>query len=353
MSAASIGVLLGAGLLSAFLWWFFFGPKRALKAEAHGNVQELTVVVKGGYAPDLIQVRVGVPLRLVFDRQESGDCTSRVVFPDFGVTHALPAFQRTAVEFTPDRLGEFGFACGMNMVHGTLRRGRAKRHRSRRPTEDAEARDRRAEVSDLARRVVFGAVLTVPVVLAVMASDFFHAGWVPGVLLNHWVQLALITPVMFYTGWPIHRTGWLTLRHRTADMNTLITIGTIAAFSYSLLVTVAPGLFPPDLRDVYFEAVGVIITLILLGRLFEARAKAGTGAAIRKLIGLQARTARVVRNGDRRHPGRGCGRGRRRHRPSRREDPGRRRGRRRADRPSTSRWSPASRSRPPSGPATP
>ena len=121
MSAASIGVLLGAGLLSAFLWWFFFGPKRALKAEAHGNVQELTVVVKGGYAPDLIQVRVGVPLRLVFDRQESGDCTSRVVFPDFGVTHALPAFQRTAVEFTPDRLGEFGFACGMNMVHGTLR----------------------------------------------------------------------------------------------------------------------------------------------------------------------------------------------------------------------------------------
>ena len=331
MSAASIGVLLGAGLLSAFLWWFFFGPKRALKAEAHGNVQELTVVVKGGYAPDLIQVRVGVPLRLVFDRQESGDCTSRVVFPDFGVTHALPAFQRTAVEFTPDRLGEFGFACGMNMVHGTLRveangngalaaGGDGHDHASvqepthsngiaaSRPdaadtaaglatTEDAEARDRRAEVSDLARRVVFGAVLTVPVVLAVMASDFFHAGWVPGALLNHWVQLALIAPVMVYTGWPIHRTGFMTLRHRTADMNTLVSLGTVAAFAYSLLVTVAPVLFPTDVRDVYYEAVGTILTLILLGRLLEARAKAGTGEAIRALVGLQARTAHLVRDG--------------------------------------------------------
>jgi Cu+-exporting ATPase len=338
MSAAGIGVLLGAALLSAFLWWFFFGPKRALKAEAHGDVQELTVTVKGGYSPDLIQVRAGVPLRLVFDRQESGDCTSRVVFPDFGISHSLPAYQRTAVEFTPDRPGEFGFACGMNMVHGTLRveangngpvaattlAAPVGRHahdhagvqehaetdgaashddtgsdaaQGLAATEDAEARDRKAEVNDLARRVVAGAILTAPVLFAVMASDFFHAGWVPGALLNHWVQLALIAPVMAYTGWPIHRTGWLTLSHRTADMNTLVSLGTMAAFAYSLLVTVAPVLFPSDVRDVYFEAVGTILTLILLGRLLEARAKAGTGEAIRALVGLQPRTAHVVRDG--------------------------------------------------------
>src|SRR6266496_4852699 len=102
---------------------------------------------------------------------------------------------------------------------------------------------------------------------------------------------------MFYTGWPIHRTGWLTLAHRAADMNSLITLGTTAAYGYSLLVTVAAGLLPADVREVYFEAVGVILTLILLGRLFEARAKAGTGEAIRALLGLQARTARVVRDG--------------------------------------------------------
>jgi len=66
--------------------------------------------------------------------------------------------------------------------------------------------------------------------------------------MNRWVQLALITPVMFYSGWPIHRTGWLMLRHRGADMNSLIAIGTAAAYGYSLLVTVAPGLFPADVR---------------------------------------------------------------------------------------------------------
>jgi Cu+-exporting ATPase len=334
MDTAAVAVLLGAALLSALLWWFFFGPKRALQAEAHGDVQEMTVIVKGGYSPALIQVRAGLPLRLVFDRQEGGDCTSRVVFPDFGVSQALPAFQRTNVEFTPDQAGDFGFVCGMNMVHGTLRveangNGSAAAGTHAVPnghdhaggqefaevsspathehtasdtaqeltaTEDSEARDRRVEVNDLVRRVVAGAILTAPVLFAVMASDFFHAGWIPGPLLNHWVQLTLIAPVMAYTGWPIHRTGFLTLRHRTADMNTLVSLGTVAAFAYSLLVTAAPVLFPSDVRDVYFEAVGTILTLILIGRLLEARAKAGTGEAIRALVGLQPRTAQVVRD---------------------------------------------------------
>ncbi|HEY3004001.1 MAG TPA: heavy metal translocating P-type ATPase, partial [Kribbellaceae bacterium] len=136
-----------------------------------------------------------------------------------------------------------------------------------------------------------------PVLFAVMADSLFSAGWGPGWMLNHWLQLALITPVMLYAGWPIHRIGWLTLWHRTADMNSLITLGTCAAYGYSLLVTVVPSVFPSDVREVYFEAVGVILTLIMLGRLLEAKAKAGTGEAIRALLGLQARTARVVRHG--------------------------------------------------------
>jgi Cu+-exporting ATPase len=144
--------------------------------------------------------------------------------------------------------------------------------------------------------VLAGVVLTLPVLYAVMAHDVFRA-WVPGILLNHWMQLALITPVMFYTGWPVHRTGWLALAHRSADMNSLITIGTSAAYGYSLLVTIAPGLLPAGVREVYFETTGVILTLIVLGRLVETRAKAGTGQAIRELLGLQARTARVMRDG--------------------------------------------------------
>ena len=120
MTPMDVIVIVGAlGLIGA-LAWFFFGPREASHAVIRGGVQELTVVVKGGYQPDLIRVRQGVPVRLVFDRQETGDCTSRVVFPDFKVNASLPAYKKTAVEFTADRPGQFGFACGMNMVHGTL-----------------------------------------------------------------------------------------------------------------------------------------------------------------------------------------------------------------------------------------
>ncbi|MGW2740945.1 heavy metal translocating P-type ATPase [Streptomyces sp. NPDC001450] len=321
MGVADIVVaLVATGLVSA-LGWFFFGPRKARTARFEGGVQRADVTVRGGYSPDVIVLRQGVPAELVFDRQETGECTSRVVFPDLHVSAALPAYTRTTVRVSPDRAGAFGFACGMNMIRGTLvvepaeepttlpaapvERGEVTAEESAAEAETAEAEaaetaERQAEITDLTRRVSVGAVLTLPVLFAVMAHELFKADWVPALLLDHWFQLVLITPVMFYTGWPIHSTGWLTLRHRGADMNSLITLGTSAAYGYSLLVTLAPSLFPADVRGVYFEAVGVIITLILLGRLLEARAKAGTGEAIRALLGLQARTARVIRDGEQR-----------------------------------------------------
>jgi P-type Cu+ transporter len=329
MSVIDVVVVVAAVLSSAGLWRFFFGAKEASRAELRDGVQEVTVTVKGGYSPDRVEVRQGVPVRLVFDRQETGDCTSRVVFSDFGINKSLPAYATTAVELLPEQVGEFGFACGMNMVHGTLvvvddghdsgvdgaanpvsrveetaspdshvhGNGHAAAPVGGDDGEDAEAEARRVEVADLTRRVLLGAALTLPVAFTVMAAELFNVDWVPEFMMNRWLQLALIAPVMVYVGWPIHRTGWLTLRHRTADMNTLIMLGTVAAFAYSLVVTVAPTLLPDDVREVYYEAVGVIITLILLGRLLEAKAKAGTGEAIRQLIGMQARTARVIRDG--------------------------------------------------------
>ncbi|MFF4756432.1 heavy metal translocating P-type ATPase [Streptomyces sp. NPDC002514] len=315
MNVDQIAVLAGAGALIALLAWFFFGPRKTRLAELRDGTQEIGITVKGGYSPDLIRVRQGVPVRLVFDRQERGECTSRVVFPDLSLAKALPAFGTTTVEFTPARAGRFGFTCGMNMVHGTLlvesgdgngaaASSAAVEEEPTVPaaepgevdTGEAEAAERRAEIKDLSRRVLVGAVLSLPVVLSVMLHDAFNAA-VPDLLLNHWFQLALITPVMFWTGRPIHTTGWRALRNRSAEMNSLITLGTCAAYGYSLLVTVAPGVLPAGVRGVYYEAVGVILTLILLGRLFEAKAKAGTGQAIRELLGLRARTARVVRDG--------------------------------------------------------
>ena len=110
-----------AAVLTVLTGWYFFGPKKSRRAELEGGRQVVTVTVKGGYSPDLVEVVQGVPVRLVFDRQESGDCSSRVVLPDFRINEALPAYASTTVDFTPQQTGEFGFACGMNMLHGTVR----------------------------------------------------------------------------------------------------------------------------------------------------------------------------------------------------------------------------------------
>jgi Cu+-exporting ATPase len=293
MTGTEILVTGSGAALIAGLSWFFFGPKQARRAELRGGIQEVQITVKGGYSPDLIRVQEGVPLLLVFDRQENNDCSSRVVFPDFGVNKALAAFGRTTVELMPAQSGEFGFACGMNMLHGTLvveagngsdelprdmpdpvadvtivapptththdmeravdaGQARQMSDTSRvefslradgiacptcvtnigslldrlpgvdhveanygaervtvdfdpsqiaaedmrrdiqaagyrileRPapesaqTEDAAAIARREEIRDLSRRIVVGAILTTPVLVAVMATNFFNATWV-------------------------------------------------------------------------------------------------------------------------------------------------------------------------------
>src|SRR2546428_192349 len=207
MTGSEILVTGGGVALIGVLALYFFGPKEARRAGVRGGVQEVQIDVKGGYSPNLVRVHQGVPLRLVFDRQENSDCSSRVVFPDFGINKSLVAFGRTTVELMPADVGEFDLGC---RIEERVDPGSVE-------TEDREAIERRAEIRDLSRRVIVGAILTTPVVVAVMATNLFDATWVPDWLMNRWVQLALIAPVMFYAGWPIHRTGWLTLRHRTAD----------------------------------------------------------------------------------------------------------------------------------------
>ncbi|MEP7017709.1 MAG: cupredoxin domain-containing protein, partial [Actinomycetota bacterium] len=180
-------------------------------AEASDAVQTITVTVKDGYNPETIQVALGVPVRILFDRQESSGCSSRVLIPAFGVNQNLPAFETTAVEFLTTETGQFEFTCGMGMLHGRILVGDAPVTTAAGDPAAAEEAERKQEIADITRRVVIAAVLTAPVLLTVMLTQFFAVTWVPGLLLNRWTQLALIAPVMFYAGWPIHRTGWLAL----------------------------------------------------------------------------------------------------------------------------------------------
>ena len=165
-----------------------------------------------------------------------------------------------------------------------------------------------AEYAELKRKFWIAAVLSLPVLIIAMSHGAIEFLNFPGV---NWLQLALATPVVFYCGWQFYRGAWAAFRHRAADMNTLIAVGTGTAYVYSILATVFPSFFAnvsgqtmnmpgmSELRavSVYFEAASVIIALILLGRMLEARAKGQTGAAIKKLVGLQAKIARVVRDG--------------------------------------------------------
>jgi plastocyanin domain-containing protein len=114
-----------AGGLAAIAWvnWYFFLAERrsALATVSAGAaVQQQTIVVKGGYVPALVRVKAGIPVRLVFDRQETSGCSEEVVFPDFGVRRFLPAFRQTTIELPAPGAGRYDFMCGMSMLRGTL-----------------------------------------------------------------------------------------------------------------------------------------------------------------------------------------------------------------------------------------
>ncbi len=121
----------------------------------------------------------------------------------------------------------------------------------------------------------------------------------PAFLQNFWVQLLLATPVQFWAGSEFYRTAIAALKHRTSNMDTLVALGTTVAYFYSAFVTIFPGVFMGLGVEImpYFDVATIVIGLILLGRYFEAKAKAGTSGAIKKLVELQAKTARIIRNG--------------------------------------------------------
>jgi Cu+-exporting ATPase len=151
--------------------------------------------------------------------------------------------------------------------------------------EDVEEQTRREEYAALVRRFRLAAIFAIPVVVLGMWPGFMHLA------ATNWIQLALTAPAVFYAGAPFYQGAWTALRHRSANMNTLIALGTGAAFLYSLAVTVRGG------HGVYYEAAAVIVTLILLGRVIEARARGKASEAIRHLRELQPKTARVLREG--------------------------------------------------------
>ncbi|WP_353153141.1 heavy metal translocating P-type ATPase [Pollutimonas bauzanensis] len=169
--------------------------------------------------------------------------------------------------------------------------------------DDQDTERRESEARALRRSFLTAAILTLPVFILEMGSHLIPAmhHWVMGVLgqqTNWYVQFALTTLVLFGPGLRFFRKGVPALLRGAPDMNSLVSVGTAAAYGYSIVATFVPEVLPQGTANVYFEAAAVIVTLILLGRTLEARAKGRTSQAIKRLVGLQAKTARVQRNGD-------------------------------------------------------
>ncbi len=168
--------------------------------------------------------------------------------------------------------------------------------------EDLERAAREAELAKLRRDLLIAAAFTIPLFLVAMLK------FLPGVrepmlsLLSErgwmWIEFVLATPVQFYAGRRFYRSGWAEMSHLSPGMSSLVMLGSSAAFFYSVLALLVPDIFPEGSATTYFEAAGVIITLILLGRFLEAIAKGRTSEAIKKLMRLQAKTARVLRDGE-------------------------------------------------------
>ena len=159
---------------------------------------------------------------------------------------------------------------------------------------DSERAAREAAQRREKLKFVVGAVLSAPVLLGGMSHVL---PWVPGVLQNPWVQLVLATPVQVWVGWQFHRGFVHDLRYRTASMSTLVSIGTSAAYLWSVAVTLWPHAFMRHGAMTYYDVSAVVITLVVLGRWLEARARGRTSEAIRRLMSLAPRAARVIRDG--------------------------------------------------------
>ncbi len=332
--------LIMALLVTAGVLWFFFAPRKAYRAPLRDGVQEAVVEVKGGYNPAVIEAEAGMPLRLIFDRKGRKTANARRMScsPISGVDLALPAFRTTTLTLHPDQPGEYPFACGMNMLHGTLRILPGK-HASVgaaagsavgsvgasmsdsgdsdiRATADGahasgsaetgvqcaqkgavqtsgsgdsgKSRGSESEIRALITRLIVAAVCTIPVFGSTMLMLY---------PMPNWLQFLLMLPIVGYAALPIFRSGFAAIAHRSPEMNALVSLGALAAFAYSCVVTFTPNVLPENAREPYFEAVGVVVTLMLVGQLLEARARKGTGEAMRALAGLQPKTARVVRDG--------------------------------------------------------
>jgi heavy metal translocating P-type ATPase len=239
------------------------------------------------------------PIDLAIEGMTCASCVARVE----RALKAVPGVVGATVNLATERAHVTGLADAAALIRAVEAVGYDARPAVTASAMSDEVADRKAaEEATLKRDLLIAAALSLPVFMLEMGSHLFT--WVHMAVMNTigmqnswYVQFALTTAVLLGPGRRFYTKGYPALARFAPDMNSLVAVGTSAAYGYSLVATFAPGLLPAGTVNVYYEAAAVIVTLILLGRYLEARAKGRTSEAIKRLVGLQAKTARVVGNG--------------------------------------------------------
>ncbi|WP_246831373.1 heavy metal translocating P-type ATPase [Pseudotabrizicola formosa] len=267
------------------------------RAEVAGTDLDRAALVKA--VEDVGYDVVSAPVDLVIEGMTCASCVARVE----RALNAVPGVTGASINLATERAHVTGQADAAALIRAIEAAGYDARRAVSASAVSEEVTSRKlAEDAALKRDLWIAAALSLPVFVLEMGSHLFVAVHMAvmntlGMQAAWLVQFALTTAVLLGPGRRFYVKGFPALIRLAPDMNSLVAVGTLSAYGYSLVATFAPGLLPAGTVNVYYEAAAVIVTLILLGRYLESRAKGRTSEAIKRLVGLQAKTARVIRDG--------------------------------------------------------
>ena len=239
-----------------------------VKASLENGVQKIRITADKGYHPAHIQLQKGIPAEITFHRATPSNCYKEILFEEEGILEPIGVDEEKVIRFTPQELGQHEFSCGMKMQKGSY-----------------TVVEKTRKSLSLLQRFWITSIFTVPLVILMIGVS--TGGISHQVML--WGTFLATTPIMLVSGVPYIRSAWASFKKHNANMDSLVALGTLVAYVYSLFALFA-GL------PVYFEIAGFLLFFILLGAVFEERMRKNASQAVEKLLDLQAKTAEVLRD---------------------------------------------------------
>ena len=237
-----------------------------VKASLENGIQKIRITAEKGYHPAHIQLQKGIPAEITIHRATPSNCYKEILFEEEGILEPIGVDEEKTIRFTPQELGQHEFSCGMKMQKGSY-----------------TVVEKTRKSLSLLQRFWITSIFTVPLV-------FLMVGMLTGTISHpvmHWGTFLATTPIMLVAGGPYIQSAWASFKKHNANMDTLVALGTLVAYFYSLVALFA-GL------PVYFESAGFILFFVLLGAVFEEKMRKNTSQAVEKLLDLQAKTAEVL-----------------------------------------------------------